>query len=223
MTRKAIGIASLMVVAALVVVGLAAASMLPEAARLPIHWGADGKPDGFASKWSALLLPAAMTAGVSLLFWFLPALEPRRQGLARSQGLYLWAWVAVLGLGPVIELATLSEAFGWGLSVPHVTAGAVGAMFALIGNQLGKSRSMYMVGIRTPWTLANEEVWIRTHRLGGKLMVAAGLVILAAAILQVPAEWLAPITIAAVAIAVGVPVVYSYLLWRGRRGDQSSA
>ncbi|HMC92889.1 MAG TPA: SdpI family protein, partial [Allosphingosinicella sp.] len=40
----------------------------------------------------------------------------------------------------------------------------IGAMFVLIGNQLGKSRSMYLVGIRTPWTLASEEVWIRTHR-----------------------------------------------------------
>jgi uncharacterized membrane protein len=82
---------------------------------------------------------------------------------------------------------------------------------------------MYLVGIRTPWTLASEEVWIRTHRLGGKLMVAGGLMMVAAAMLPIPSEAMMGIMLAIVLVAALVPILYSWLLWRREvRGDQSS-
>jgi uncharacterized membrane protein len=52
----------------------------------------------------------------------------------------------------------------------------VGLMIAMLGNWMGKLRRNFYIGIRTPWTLANEVVWEKTHRLGGKLFVAAGLI-----------------------------------------------
>ena len=93
----------------------------------------------------------------------------------------------------------------------------------MIGNQLGKSRSMYMVGIRTPWTLASEEVWIKTHRLGGKLMILAGFAMIAAALAPLAPAGSAIVSAAALSIAVIVPIAYSWWLWRGeRRAGQSS-
>jgi uncharacterized membrane protein len=91
-------------------------------------------------------------------------------------------------------------------------------MFVLIGNQLGKSRRMYLVGIRTPWTLASEEVWIKTHRLGGKLMVAGGLLIFVSAFVPLPSGLRAGLFAVGIAVMVGVPVVYSYWLWRREKG-----
>jgi len=167
-----------------------------------------------------LLLPAGMTAALSLLMYFLPSLEPRGEGLKRSQGLYSAAWAGLLLMGVAIELVTIAAALDWSLPVDQVIMGTVGAMLVLIGNQLGKSRSMYLVGIRTPWTLSSEEVWVKTHRLGGKLMVASGLVIIIVALL--PVSPLARGTIIGVSVgaAVIVPVIYSYLLWRQEKKDQ---
>src|SRR5262249_43685722 len=54
-------------------------------------------------------------------------------------------------------------------------AAAVGVLLVVLGNFLGKVTRNFFVGIRTPWTLASEEVWFKTHRLGGKLFVFAGL------------------------------------------------
>ena len=98
---------------------------------------------------------------------------------------------------------------------------SVGLMFVLIGNQLGKSRSMYLVGIRTPWTLASEEVWIKTHRLGGKLMVLGGLLLALFAFLPLPSGLFATLFGGIVAIVVIVPIVYSYLLWRREKAQPS--
>jgi uncharacterized membrane protein len=79
---------------------------------------------------------------------------------------------------------------------------------------------MYLVGLRTPWTLASEDVWIRTHRLAGKLMVLAGLAIIAGALLPLPPAVLVQAMLALVVVTAAVPIVYSYLLWR-REGQAS--
>jgi uncharacterized membrane protein len=96
-------------------------------------------------------------------------------------------------------------------------------MLMLIGNQLGKSRSMYLMGIRTPWTLASEDVWIKTHRLCGKLMVAGGLLMLVTALLPVPSGVLATVSAVVILVSAGVPILYSFFAWRREgRADQAS-
>lgn len=222
MTRKSVTWASALVVATMLCAGLAAAGSIPPEAQLPIHWGLDGKPDGFSDKWSALLLPSGITASLSLLFFLLPSLEPRREGLERSQGLYLWGWVALLLMGAAIQLAVTAAALGWPVDAGRLIVAAAGAMLVLIGNQLGKSRSMYLIGMRTPWTLASEDVWIRTHRLAGKLMATAGLVVAAAALLDLLPEWRIALLLVLVALSAGVPIVHSFLLWRRERSAQPS-
>jgi uncharacterized membrane protein len=222
MKKSYVAAAAAVTVVAMVAVSLTVAGSLPADVRLPIHWGLNGRADGFSDRWTALLMPPGMVAGVSLLIWFLPSIEPRKEGLQRSQGLVLWAWIGLLLMGGAIELAVVSAALDWGLPGEPLILGAVGVMLAMIGNQLGKSRSMYTVGIRTPWTLASEEVWIRTHRLGGKLMMTAGALILLAALLPMPGAMLGLITLVAVGVAVAVPVVFSCLLWRREQAGQSS-
>ena len=125
-------------------------------------------------------------------------------------------------MGAIIQLAVVAAALGWSVDSTRLIVGGTGAMLVLIGNQLGKSRSMYLIGVRTPWTLASEDVWIRTHRLAGKLMVAAGLVTAGAALLDLPPEWRMALLVSTIALSAAVPIVYSFLLWRRERAAQSS-
>jgi uncharacterized membrane protein len=126
-------------------------------------------------------------------------------------------------MGVIIQLAVISVALRWSVHGTSFILAGVGLVFALIGNQLGKSRSMYLIGIRTPWTLSSEEVWIKTHRLAGKLMVGGGLLMIGAAFLPLPSGLVATLIIGVVGAAVLVPVAYSYLLWRAElRRNQAS-
>ena len=117
----------------------------------------------------------------------------------------------------MIELAVISVALKWTVHGTSFVVAGLGIMFVMIGNQLGKSRSMYLIGFRTPWTLASEEVWVKTHRLAGKLMFAAGLVLLLAAFLPLPSGVVATVLGVSIGVAVVVPFVYSYVLWRKER------
>jgi uncharacterized membrane protein len=221
MNRTSLGIASAVMVVALAVVALVVGNRLPADLMLPTHWGIDGRPNGFSGKWPALFLPAGMTAFLSLVFWFLPALEPRGRNFSRSAGLYRWTWAGLLLVMASTELVIVAGALHWPLRVDHVLTGTIGLMFLLMGNQLGKSRSMYLVGIRTPWTLASEEVWIKTHRLGGKLMVLGGLLMVLSAFLPLPSALTAALFGLIVGIVAVVPIVYSYLLWRREKAQAS--
>lgn len=72
MNRRTMGIVSLVLVIAMVAAAVWAAGQVPDDARLPIHWDANGHPNGFAGKWKALLITPVITALLSLLFYFLP-------------------------------------------------------------------------------------------------------------------------------------------------------
>ncbi len=219
MTRKGLAIASIGLTVMMVAGAAAVATSLPGNVQLPTHWGIDGQADSFADKWTALLMPALIAAGISALFYVLPAIEPRRLGLERSQGLYLWGWVALLAMSTLIQLAVISVALRWPVPATSFVLTGLGVVFVLIGNQLGKSRSMYLIGIRTPWTLASEEVWIKTHRLAGKLMTVGGAILVIASFVSLPAAAVATLLVAVLLIAAVLPLIYSYVLWRREQGS----
>jgi hypothetical protein len=85
----------------------------------------------------------------------------------------------------------------------------VGALFIVIGNYMGKFTRNFVMGIRSPWTLSNDEVWLRTHRLGGKVFVVCGLAVIGAVLLDQGAVALGVMLAAAL-----IPAVYSYIVYR---------
>jgi uncharacterized membrane protein len=93
---------------------------------------------------------------------------------------------------------------------------AVGLLFMVMGNVLGKVRKNFFLGIRTPWTLASDEVWAKTHRLGGWCFVIAGILMALMGVIMPPSAmpWAFGVI---VAIAL-IPVVYSYFAYRRIEG-----
>lgn len=200
--------------------------LIPDDAQIPIHWGLDGQPDGYAPKVVGLLVLPAVGLIVSALLAIVPFVEPRRENLYRSGPAYRSVWLGLLGLLVVLHGAAVLAATGTGVDMAGLVAAAVGAIFVVIGNVLGKVRSNFMFGIRTPWTLTSDRSWNRTHRLGGRLMVALGVVVIAASVLGLRgAPLFAIVGGGGVALVVAL-FGYSYLAWRAdpdrRTGRPSS-
>ncbi len=196
--------------------GLAAAlyTRLPE--LVPTHWDARGEVDGYTSKpWGPFLLPLTL-AGVYALFFAIPRISPRGFRVERFQGVFATLQLTILSFLFLVTLLVLLAGIGVPVPLGHAVRAGAGVLFIIIGNFMGKLTKNFFVGIRTPWTLASDEVWLRTHRLGGKLFVASGLVLVVTGLLS---GSIAPLLIA-VAVASGVPVVYSYLLYRRIEGPK---
>lgn len=187
---------------------------LPADARVPIHWGPDGQPDGFADKALGLILLPGITLLVSLMLAVIPRIEPRRANLERSGKAYAATWIGVVLLLGGLHLLAVAVAVGATLDLTRIVMGGTGVLFVVIGNYLPKVRPNYMMGIRTPWTLTSDLAWTRTHRLGGRLFVVEGLILLGAAIVGVPGTWMTGLLLAMVAIVLVTMFAYSYVVWR---------
>ena len=103
------------------------------------------------------------------------------------------------------------QGLGYNVPMSYIVPVIVGLIFIIIGNYLQRVRSNYFMGIRTPWTLSNETVWKKTHRLSGKLFFIGGLLILVSAFL--PEEYKSIISGVQRSLR-GVPYLYSYLAYK---------
>lgn len=195
--------------------------LTPADLRLPVHWGIDGQPDRYGSKWEAGLVIPGVAAVLLLLFSMAPRLEPRRQHLQQSAKAFRAIWMGTIGFLAVIHLAVVASGLGAHLNFLALTSGLIGLLFVVMGNYLGKTRSTFFLGIRTPWTLSSERVWDRTHRLGGRLFMLAGVVTVALALLAPPSYAAGFMLAGGIGVAL-VSVVYSYLAWR-QEGKPSGA
>jgi uncharacterized membrane protein len=181
---------------------------LPRA--VPVHWNARGVADGFMAKpWGVFILPLTMAA-VWLVLWLVPRISPHGYRLDRSRRAIAIVQVSVMAFLLAVTALALLAGTGAPVAMARAVPVFVGALFMVIGNFMPKFGRNFFVGIRTPWTLASDEVWLRTHRFGGPLFVLAGLALVVSGVLD---GGLAGMLVPAGAAAL-VPIVYSYLLYR---------
>jgi uncharacterized membrane protein len=194
-----------------VVMSAAVYRRLPDS--MAVHWNLDGNPNG----WMPRALGASFGPVFLLLLWGLlrlvPRIDPRAENYARFGDAYETIVAASLVLVLVCHGIVLAVALGYHVSVARIVPALVGALFVVIGNMMPLVRPNWWFGIRTPWTLSNDRVWARTHRLAGYCMTAGGLVMIVAA-LALPAPLGVPILLAAAVAATIGPALYSYLTWK---------
>jgi uncharacterized membrane protein len=145
----------------------------------------------------------------------LPKISPRGYLIDRFRRTYEIVSSAVIGFVFFLSMVALSMAMGARVRSDRLILVGIGVLLLVLGNFMGKLTRNFFIGIRTPWTLASEEVWFRTHRVGGWLFVMGALVLLAGAFLGA-----GPVLIFVVVIAIAVWLtVYSYVIYRRVEGD----
>jgi uncharacterized membrane protein len=172
MTRRVFLFEMLLIAAALA----ATAVLYPHMpARVPTHWNFRFHPDGYSSKLALFWIGPGLMAGVMLLTWILPWLSPKKFEIESFRSTYGLAMLITFGIVAYINVFLLWAAVDSPINAGKAICGGVCVFVALFGNLLGKVRRNFYLGVRTPWTLANERVWYATHRFAAKTFVAAGL------------------------------------------------
>jgi len=207
-------ISTLFIIATLVVAAILYPS-LPE--MIPTHWNAQGEIDGYMKKPGGVLMMPAMALITFIIMKIIPVISPKGFRTDKFSDVIGVLQVTLVGFMSIVAILVLLEAHGLNVLINEVIIAGVGLLFVVIGNYLGKVRKNFFIGIRTPWTLASDEVWNRTHRMGGKLFMLSGVIIWLGALLRLPLTW-------TVGVAVGlvlIPVVSSYFLYRQIEGFES--
>ena len=178
---------------------------------IPIHWNASGEIDGWGGKWNIFIFGALPLFNI-LLFKVLPKIDPKKESYEKHQKAYEWMqWITAIvfiGLSWLMLSFSMGVEFDMGIVIRLI----LGVMFILLGNFMGQLRQNYFVGIKTPWTLADKDVWRKTHRRGSVVFAIMGLTMIASILL--PPGYLVVVVLTTSIGGVIYLFLYSYLEFR---------
>jgi len=143
---------------------------------MPAHWNAQGEIDGYMDKFWGLFLLPMLSFGLFALFVFIPKLEPRKKNIMDFKDYYQRIILVIIGFLFYIYVLSILSAFGYRFNMVQMMSPAFAAIFFYMGAALEKVKSNFFIGIRTPWTISDDVVWEKTHKLGGKLFKVSGII-----------------------------------------------
>jgi uncharacterized membrane protein len=208
----------LLIIAAAFIASAIAYPRLPE--TIPTHWNMDGQPDD----WSSRAFGALITPVILLFVWgfvrVLPAIDPRGANYAKFGGAFEAIIDSLMLFLLGMHIVLLRAGLGYPVQIQRIAPFGIGVLLIVIGNLLPRCRPNWFVGIRTPWTLSSDRVWEKTHRIGGRLFVAAGFLIAVAALFWV--QWVHVVLITSILLATAAVLIYSYLEWKREQSPASA-
>jgi uncharacterized membrane protein len=179
--------------------------------QMAIHFTADGTPDDYMSKPLAVALLPALELGIIGLYAVIPRLDPLGENIAEFETYFDLVAIVTVAILAYVHGAVLGYNLGYRFEMAQVIAPMLAVVGIVFGFVVENAKQNWFVGIRTPWSLSNEEVWTRTHERSGVLFKIAGLV----ALLAIPfPQYFEILAIAPLALAAFLPTVYSYILYR---------
>jgi uncharacterized membrane protein len=178
---------------------------------LATHWDAAGEANGFGGSFMGLYFIPLLTMAIAALIAAVPVIDPLKANVEKFRGglnLFIAAFSAFM---LYVQGLTLAWNMGLKFSMTGLMAPGFGLLFIVMGIVIRKAKRNYFIGIRTPWTLANDTVWEKTHNIGGQLFIASGVLTMACVFIPDAAIFVL------LATSLGgsfITMVYSYLEFR---------
>ena len=183
---------------------------LPE--KVPMNLNLKGEIDDWGSKYSLIGLVFLLPVLTYVLMLVVPKIDPKKRIEFMGGKYYQFKFILVTFMS-VLALVIIYISNNQKLSSPSMIVILLGTLFVFMGNYFKVIKQNYFIGIKTPWTLENEEVWKLTHLLAGKMWVIGGIVIVLCSLL-LPENINFYFFISITAVISIVPIVYSYLIFK---------
>ncbi|RLI46527.1 hypothetical protein DRO64_00840 [Candidatus Bathyarchaeota archaeon] len=148
--------------------------LMPE--KMAIHWNIQGQVDGYASKFVGLFILPFLFTGIVLLFITIPKIDPLKENIEKFRKYYDGFVILFSAFMVFIHLYVISWNMGIRISPNMVLPIGLSLLFFYCGILCENAKRNWFIGIRTPWTLSSEKVWERTHKVGGRLFKACGVI-----------------------------------------------
>jgi len=190
--------------------------------RMPDHWGINGQVNGYSSKPVATLLLPCINLVAAGLILILPRFDPKfarydEETQASLRRTFAAMRLAVTLFLSLVTMAVTANPLYPAIQGPTVMIPGLGLLLMVFGNLMTKLRPNWFYGIRTRWTLESRDVWIKTHRLGGRLIMAGGACIFIFGLLLPVKLFFICVLLPAIVVMSIVPIVYSYIIWNRSR------
>lgn len=179
--------------------------------EIATHWNAEGLADNYSSKAVGLSIIPLISLMMLGLFAAIPKIDPLASNIKKFMKYYEIMVIGVVAFLAYIHILIISWNLGLKFEMSLTIMPATGFLLIYIGLIIKHAKRNWFIGIRTPWTLSNDDVWDETHKLGSKLFVVLGLVFILSPLLR---EYMLYLILISSFVVVSLLVVYSYVLWR---------
>ncbi len=186
---------------------------LPE--QVPVHFNSKGEADGWAGKTAMIFIVLATTALLNLILLAVPYIDPKRKLMYMGSKYHQLRFILIIFM-TALALFIIHNALDPDTFRRNVLFMLIGGLFIALGNYFQAVKPNYFIGIRTPWTLESEQVWRKTHRLGGMLWIAGGLLLIVLAFLP-QSVWQTVLFTVVIALTAIIPTIYSFVAYRQER------
>ncbi|MBL4754333.1 MAG: SdpI family protein [Flavobacteriales bacterium] len=177
--------------------------------QIPIHWDLEGQANGYGSKY---VMPV-INLGLYALLLFMPTMDPRQSNYKLFSSSYRKIrMIVALFFSTLISLGFVSY-LGYDMEHSTIMLFSIYLLLTAFGNYFGTIKPNWFIGIRTPWTLENEDVWKKTHAVAGKLWFFLGLSGIAITLL-VQSPYLPIVHGILFGVMAITPIVHSYILFK---------
>lgn len=179
--------------------------------QMAIHWNEQGEADGYGSRFMGLWFMPLVTIALTFLTLGIPQIDPLKKNIEKFQKEYNTFILLFVVFFAYMHVLTLLFNLGMRFDLLALMVPAFGGFFYYIGVMMEKAKRNYFIGIRTPWTLADDDVWNQTHRVGAKGFKISGVVAILGVVFQNLAIWfmIGPVMLVSI-----YTVVYSYFAYR---------
>jgi uncharacterized membrane protein len=191
------------------IIGIIMYSSMPE--KMASHWNAQGKVDGYISRfWGVFLMPF-LSVGIFGLFLVIPFIDPKKKNIEQFRAYFDGFILLTMLFLLYLYVLTLLWNKGTTFNMVQAILPAFAILFFYCGVLLTHAQQNWSIGIRTPWTLSSAFVWDKTHKLGGLLFKIVAVIALGGIFFSRYAIFfiLIPVILAAITL-----FLYSYLVFR---------
>jgi uncharacterized membrane protein len=187
--------------------------------QIAIHWDGQGVADGFGSRFMGLYFMPIIIVGMSLLLLGIPQIDPLKKNIEKFRKEYYYFILIFAVYFVYIHVLTILYNVGMKFNMLVMMIPPMAGLFYYLGVMMSKAKQNYFIGIRTPWTLQDEDVWNETHAVGSKGFKLAAILSLIGVVFPSLAIWFLMIPLVVVAIYT---VGYSFVAYRRRHGNNGN-
>ncbi|MEO0116374.1 MAG: SdpI family protein [candidate division WOR-3 bacterium] len=191
------------------IIGLLSYPRMPE--KMASHWNIRDEVDGYISRFWGILLMPLISLGLFFLSLIIPIIDPLRENIKKFLKYFDLFIIFLFIFLFYLYLLTLLWNLGARFPMSKMLIPGFSLLFFYCGVLVENAKRNWFIGIRTPWTLSNEFVWDKTHKIGGKLFKAVGIFTLFGLLFPSYAFYFVIIPILFVTFFT---IVYSYFIYQ---------
>ncbi|MEA4973938.1 MAG: DUF1648 domain-containing protein [Candidatus Metalachnospira sp.] len=176
--------------------------------QIAVHFNYNNVPDNYAPKFFAVFGIPFFLLLLQIFMCVVNDLSEKNRDANRKITM-VSKWIIPI-ISVVINITVIRFSLGKTSNINKPVCIILGIVFVILGNYLPKTKQNSIIGVRTKYTLSSEEIWQKSARVTGYIMIIFGVMFIVSAFLD---TMIAVATLIAFVVAMLiVSFVYPYRL-----------